>query len=80
MSKRSSSSSQLSHDRLDVWELTRALAREKSDLADLLARMTSEVEARGEGSPAPPALNRGSTDHGTAESAAGSGRLRACGC
>jgi len=65
MSKRSSSSSQLSHDRLDVWELTRALAREKSDLADLLARMTSEVEARGEGIPAPPALNRGSTDHGT---------------
>ena len=30
------------HDALDVWELTRALAREKSDLADQLARMTAQ--------------------------------------
>ena len=61
MPKRSSSSSQLRHDRLDVWELTHALAREKSDLSDLPARMTSEVEARGEGNPAPPALNHGTS-------------------
>ena len=30
-----------SHDRLDVWEITRSLAREKSDLAEQLARLTS---------------------------------------
>ena len=66
MPKRSSSSSQLRHDRLDVWELTHALAREKSDLTSLLARMTSEAEARGDGGPAPPALNRLSSDDSTA--------------
>ena len=66
MPKRSSSSSQLRHDRLDVWELTHALAREKSDLTSLLARMTSEAEARGDGGPAPPALNRRSSDDSTA--------------
>ena len=40
--KRSSRSRMAAHDALDVWELTRALAREKSDLADQLARMTAQ--------------------------------------
>ena len=45
--KRSSRASSLrdAHDTLDVWELTRALAREKSDLADQMSRLTSEVES-----------------------------------
>ena len=30
----------------DVWELTRSLAREKSDLADQLARLTAEADAQ----------------------------------
>ena len=56
--KRSSRTSMAhEHDTLDVWELTRALAREKSDLADQLAHMTSAAVGRmdgGRGGPPPP--------------------------
>ena len=49
LSKRSSRTSLSTHDTLDVWQMTTALAREKTDLADQLARMTSEMGVQGHG-------------------------------